>query len=186
MTDQLLPDDANGDTGLPFVLRVGQGFDVHPWSDDPERHLVLGGVVFDNHRGLAGHSDGDVAAHACTDAILGAAGAGDIGSLFPDSDQRFAGADSIALLAEAVGRVAASGWRVLNVDCTLICDSPRLAPRRDLMVSRLSDAVGAPVSIKGKRTEGVDGLAGGIQGHAVALLWRSAAPSDPIVAQGDA
>lgn len=165
-------DGAAGGGGLPFEMRVGQGFDVHPWSDDPERRLVLGGVPFTGHRGLAGHSDADVAAHACTDAVLGAAGAGDIGSLFPDTDPRLAGADSVALLAEAVARVGALGWRVVNLDCTLVCDTPRLAPHRDAMIERLSAAAGAPVFIKGKRTEGVAGLTGGIQGHAVALLWR--------------
>lgn len=182
MTDQPSQTDS---APVPFAFRVGQGFDVHAWSDSPDRQLVLGGVRFDGHRGLAGHSDGDVAAHACTDAILGAAGAGDIGTLFPDTDAQFADADSIALLAEAVARVAGSGWRVANVDCTLICDSPRIAPFREAMINHLSGAVGAPVSIKGKRTEGIAGLAGGIRGHAVALLWRPNTSADPTTAQGD-
>lgn len=171
------------DPAPPPDLRVGQGFDVHPWSTDPERRLVLGGVHFEGSPGLAGHSDGDVAAHACTDAILGAAGMGDIGALFPDTDQRFAGADSVALLAEAARQVTAEGWTILNVDCSLVLDQPRLAPRRNAMTANLSAAVGAPVSVKGKRTEGVEGLAGGIQGHAVALLWRTRTPH-PVEEEG--
>ncbi len=158
-------------------LRIGQGFDVHPWSDDPARILVLGGVVFENGPGLVGHSDSDVAAHACTDALLGAAGLGDIGSIFPDTDPRFAGADSVELLRQAAAMVSDAGWGVANVDCTLILDLPRLAPHRDQMQANLSSAVGAPVSVKGKRTEGVAGLQGGVQGHAVALLWRPAQSS---------
>lgn len=158
-------------------LRIGQGFDVHPWSDDPARWLVLGGVRFDDGPGLVGHSDSDVAAHACTDALLGAAGLGDIGSTFPDSDPQFAGADSVELLRRVATMVHDAGWRVANVDCTLILDSPRLAPHRDEMQANLSSAVGAPVSVKGKRTEGVAGLQGGVQGHAVALLWRPAQSS---------
>lgn len=159
-------------------FRIGQGFDVHPWSDDPERRLVLGGVRFDDGPGLVGHSDSDVAAHACTDALLGAAGLGDIGSAFPDSDPQFAGADSVELLRQAATMVHDAGWGVANVDCTLILDSPRLAPHRDEMQANLSSAVGAPVSVKGKRTEGVAGLRGGVQGHAVALLWRSTQSSE--------
>ncbi len=152
---------------VPF--RVGQGFDVHPWSDDPDRRLVLGGVVLDGP-GLVGHSDADVAAHACTDALLGAAGLGDIGQLFPDSDPELAGADSLALLAEAAHRALAAGWRVGNIDCTLILDAPKIGPHKDEMMRRLAAAAGGPVTIKGKRTEGVAGLAGGVQGHAVALV----------------
>ena len=91
-------------------FRIGQGFDVHPWSDDPERRLVLGGVRFDDGPGLVGHSDSDVAAHACTDALLGAAGLGDIGSAFPDSDPQFAGADSVELLRQAATMVHDAGW----------------------------------------------------------------------------
>lgn len=159
MTDQT--------AAVPF--RVGQGFDVHPWSDDPARRLVLGGVVLDGP-GLAGHSDADVAAHACTDALLGAAGLGDIGQLFPDTDPGLAGADSLELLAEAARRARSAGWRVGNIDCTLILDAPKIGPHKDEMMRRLAAAAGGPVTIKGKRTEGVAGLAGGVQGHAVALV----------------
>ncbi len=150
-------------------FRVGQGFDVHPWSDDPERRLVLGGVTFEGP-GLTGHSDADVAAHACTDALLGAAGLGDIGQLFPDTDPALAGADSLALLTEAARRAADAGWVVVNIDCTLILDAPKIGPHKTEMMQRLSAAAGGPVTVKGKRTEGVAGLAGGVQGHAVALV----------------
>jgi 2-C-methyl-D-erythritol 2,4-cyclodiphosphate synthase len=160
------------ETTPPMPFRVGQGFDVHPWSDDPSRRLVLGGVVFDGHPGLAGHSDADVVAHCCADAVLGAAGLGDIGTLFPDTDAALAGADSLELLARAIEQVRAAGWEVVNVDCTLILDRPKLAPHRDVMQANLRAVVGAPVTIKGKRTEGVAGLGGGVQGHAVALLAR--------------
>ena len=155
-------------------LRVGQGFDVHPWSDDPHRALVLGGVRFDGQRGLAGHSDADVVAHACTDALLGASGLGDIGALFPDTDERWRGADSVDLLAEAARQVRRAGWRPANLDCTVVLDAPKLAPHRDAMQERLSAAVEAPVTVKGKRTEGVGSLGRGegVVCHAVALVVR--------------
>lgn len=170
----MIHSDANSMTPaqLAASLRVGQGFDVHPWTDDPDRMLVLGGVSFPDSPGLAGHSDADAIAHAATDAILGAAGLGDIGALFPDTDDSFAGANSIELLAIATQRLADAGWQVVNVDCTVICDAPKLAPVRDQIVANMSGAVGAPVSVKGKRTEGVQGLAGGVQCHAVALIVR--------------
>ncbi|MEZ5377203.1 MAG: 2-C-methyl-D-erythritol 2,4-cyclodiphosphate synthase [Acidimicrobiales bacterium] len=163
--------------GIP-EFRIGQGFDVHPWSSDPARHLVLGGVTFDDSPGLAGHSDADVIAHAITDAMLGAVGLGDIGQHFPDTSPEFAGADSLTLLASARAAVADAGWRVVNADCTVILDRPKLAPHREAMQQRVSEALGAPVSIKGKRTEGVEGLAGGVQCHAVALCVRSDAAID--------
>jgi 2-C-methyl-D-erythritol 2,4-cyclodiphosphate synthase len=155
-----------------MTTRVGQGFDVHPFSDDPARTLVLGGVPFDGERGLIGHSDSDVVAHAISDALLGAAGLGDIGALFPDDDAAHAGADSIALLVDVVARLRGDGWVIANVDCTVICEAPKLAPRRDAMQSRLRDAIGAPVSVKGKRAEGLGALgrAEGIACFAVALL----------------
>ena len=103
-------------------LRVGQGFDIHPFSDDPARALVLAGVRLDG-KGLRGHSDGDVVCHAVADALLGAAGLGDLGSLFPDSDPSLAGADSVGLLGSVVERLSRS-WRAINVDCTVIAESP--------------------------------------------------------------
>lgn len=152
--------------------RVGMGFDVHPPSDDPTRELVLGGVAFPGERGLAGHSDADVLAHACTDALLGAAGLGDIGTWFPDTDPALAGADSIRLLAQAAHQVRAAGWAPVNVDCVVVLDHPRLAPRRQEMQQRLTDAVGAPVTVKGRRTEGVGALGRGegVVAWAVALV----------------
>jgi 2-C-methyl-D-erythritol 2,4-cyclodiphosphate synthase len=160
------------------AIRVGNGFDVHPWSDDPARVLVLGGVRFDGERGLAGHSDADAVAHACTDALLGAAGLGDIGSFFPDSDARWAGADSVALLAEATAAVRTAGWVPQNVDCTVVLDAPRIGPVRAEMEAALGTAVGAPVTVKGKRTEGVGALGRGegVVAWAVALVARDDAP----------
>jgi 2-C-methyl-D-erythritol 2,4-cyclodiphosphate synthase len=156
------------------VLRIGQGFDVHPFSDEPGRSLRLGGVTFDGERALAGHSDGDAVAHAVTDAVLGAAGLGDIGQLFPDTDPAWSGADSIGLLRQAVDGVRAAGWAPQNVDCTVVLELPRLAPRRPEMEARLSEAVGAPVTVKGKRSEGLGALGRqeGVACLAVALLVR--------------
>lgn len=154
------------------MIRVGNGFDVHPPADDPARDLVLGGVTFAEQPGLAGHSDADVVAHSCTDAILGAAGMGDIGSMFPDTDASLAGADSIELLRLAAERIVGAGFEIGNVDCVVVCDQPRIAPVRDEMERRLSDAVGAPVTVKGKRTEGVGSLGRGegVAAWAVALV----------------
>ena len=154
-------------------MRVGSGHDTHRL--EPGRPLILGGVRVEHPRGLSGHSDADVVLHALTDALLGAAGLGDIGQLFPDDDARYAGADSMALLADVVARVRAEGWAVGNVDCTVICEAPKLAPRRDEMQARLGDTIGAPVGVKGKRAEGLGALgrAEGIACFAVALLERS-------------
>lgn len=155
-------------------MRIGQGYDVHPFSTDPARPLVLGGVTFPEGPGLAGHSDADAVAHAVTDALLGAAGLGDIGQHFPDTDPRWAGADSIELLRTAVADVRAAGWEPQNVDCTVVLEAPKLAPRRAEMQERLSSAVGAPVTVKGKRAEGLGALGRreGIACLAVALLTR--------------
>lgn len=155
-------------------FRIGQGIDVHRVSDDPNRPLVLGGVRFDGAPGLVGHSDADAAAHACADALLGAAGLGDLGHHFPDTDPAWAGADSLVLLAEVVRRVGEAGWRVANIDCTVVCAAPRLAPHRDAMEARLTEAVGAPVSVKATRPEGLGALGRneGILAMAVALVSR--------------
>ncbi|MDQ1437828.1 MAG: 2-C-methyl-D-erythritol 2,4-cyclodiphosphate synthase [Acidimicrobiaceae bacterium] len=157
----------------PGTSRVGLGFDAHPFtSSDQPRPLVLGGVHFEGEPGLAGHSDADVVSHAVADALLGAAGLGDIGEHFPDTDPAWAGADSVALLRHVAGLVDAEGWRVANVDCSVVLEAPKLAPRRTAMADALSKAVGAPVSVKAKRAEGLGALGRreGIACWAVALL----------------
>jgi 2-C-methyl-D-erythritol 2,4-cyclodiphosphate synthase len=155
-------------------VRVGQGFDIHRFSDDPTRVLVLGGVVFDGERGLHGHSDCDAIAHAATEALLGAAGLGDIGEHFPDTDPRWEGADSLLMLRHAAGLVQAAGWSVGNIDCSVVCERPRLAPHRAEMQQRLSKAAGAPVTVKGRRAEGLGALGRteGIACFAVAVVQQ--------------
>jgi 2-C-methyl-D-erythritol 2,4-cyclodiphosphate synthase len=157
-------------------LQVGQGFDVHPFSADSDRPLVLGGVTIPGGQGLAGHSDADVVCHALADALLGACGLGDLGRHFPDSDPRFAGADSVALLAEVTAMVAASGRRALNADCTVVCERPALSAHLADMERRLAQVVGAPVSVKATRAEGLGaiGRAEGIACLAVALVAGAA------------
>jgi len=154
-------------------IRVGHGFDIHPFSDDPDRRMVLGGVSFDGP-GLVGHSDADAVAHAVIDALLGAAGLGDIGQRYPDTDPAQAGADSMALLADTVAAIRGDGWEVANVDCTVVLEAPRLTPRRDEMSDALTEVVGAQVSVKGRRAEGLGaiGRREGVACFAVALLQR--------------
>lgn len=159
----------------PVPFRVGHGFDIHRFSDDADRRLVLGGVEFEGEPGLVGHSDADAIAHAVIDALLGAAGLGDIGQQFPDTDPSYAGADSIELLRRATAMVADAGWRVGNVDCSVICERPKIAPKRELIHERLSAAVGAPVTVSGRRAEGL-GAIGRIEGvacFAVAIVIAS-------------
>lgn len=153
-------------------VRVGIGFDVHPYAADPARPLVLAGVTFPGERGLAGHSDADVVAHAVADAVLGAAALGDIGMHFPDTDSAWQDADSIRLLAETVRRAHDAGWHVVNVDCSIILEAPHLAPHRGAMQNRLTTALGATVNVKAKRAEGLGALGRheGIACIAVALL----------------
>jgi len=153
-------------------LRIGHGYDVHAFSTDPDRPLMLGGILFPGEIGLHGHSDADAIAHACTDAILSPCGLGDIGQLFPDTDQANAGADSIVLLTEAVRLVRASGANVINIDVTVVAERPKIAPRKEAMQQRLSEVVGAPVTIKGKRAEGLGALGRqeGIACWAIALI----------------
>jgi 2-C-methyl-D-erythritol 2,4-cyclodiphosphate synthase len=138
------------------IPRVGLGFDIHPFSDDPSRRLTLGGKVLDGP-GLDGHSDADVVAHAVADALLGAAGLGDLGGHFPASDPAFEGADSMDLLARVVAMVT-ERFEIGNVDATVITEAPRLAPHLAAMNDRLSDVVGAPVSVKPKRAEALGAL----------------------------
>ena len=155
-------------------VRVGQGFDIHRFTDDPDRVLVLAGCRFDGERGLEGHSDADAIAHACSDALLGASGLGDIGMHFPDTDPEWEGADSLSLLRHVVTLIDAAGWDVANIDCAVVCERPKLAPRRDEMQENLASIVGAPVSIKGNRAErlGAIGRNEGIACFATALLVR--------------
>lgn len=155
-----------------MTVRVGMGIDVHPFSDDAARPLVLGGVTFPGAQGLDGHSDADVVAHAVADALLGAAGQGDLGHHFPDTDPAWAGADSMALLARVREVVVAAGWRPVNVDCTVVLEAPRLAPHREEMQRRLSAVVGADVTVGAKRAEGLGALGRreGVACWAVALV----------------
>jgi 2-C-methyl-D-erythritol 2,4-cyclodiphosphate synthase len=155
--------------------RVGTGFDAHALEEGVP--LVLGGVRIDHPRGLAGHSDGDVLAHALTDALLGAAGLEDIGALFPSGDPALAGVDSLDLLAQAWERVRADGWELANADVVLIGEQPRLAPHREEMRQRLAAALvvePALVAVRATTTDGL-GFAGrgeGLAAQAVALLVR--------------
>jgi len=154
-------------------MRVGIGYDSHRFA--PGRRLVLGGVVIEHPLGLAGHSDADVVAHAVTDAILGAAGAGDIGTHFPPADERWRDVDSLALLRAAATIIAEDNYQVVNVDVTVVCESPRLAPHLGPMCHALAGALGiAPrlVSVKGKTNEGMGwiGRGEGIAAIAVALV----------------
>jgi len=156
-------------------LRVGLGVDAHALEDGLP--LVLGGLEFDFPRGLAGHSDGDVIAHALIDAVLGAAGLGDIGSLFPSGDTRWEGASSLDLLRRAAADVRGAGWDVVNADCVLIGEEPRIAPRREEMRTRLAGALGIPaerVNVRATTTDrlGFAGRGEGLAAEAVALVRK--------------
>ena len=155
-------------------LRVGQGIDVHRFSDDPNCRLVLGGVDLSGEgvRGLAGHSDADAVAHAIGDAVLGATGLGDLGRHMPDTDPKWRNADSIDMLRRVVALAADAGWVPVNADCTVVAEEPRLAPHVLRMAELLSTALGAPVNVKATRAEGLGALgrAEGIACTAVVLL----------------
>jgi 2-C-methyl-D-erythritol 2,4-cyclodiphosphate synthase len=155
--------------------RVGTGFDAHAFAAGEP--LVLGGVRIEHPHGLAGHSDGDVLAHALTDAVLGAAGLEDIGALFPSGDPSLEGADSVELLRAAWARVREGGWELVNADVVLIGEEPRLAPHRAQMRGRLSDALGVEserVAVRATTTDGLGftGRREGLAAQAVALLRR--------------
>jgi 2-C-methyl-D-erythritol 2,4-cyclodiphosphate synthase len=150
--------------------RVGSGFDSHLFSEDPARPLVLGGVVVAETGGLSGHSDADVVAHAVADAMLGAAGLGTIGEMFPDSDPLWSGADSVGLLERVRDAVAGAGWRLVNADCSVALERPVIAGLRPAMEKRLGAAAGGPVSVKPKRPEGAAAGAGGVSCWAAVLL----------------
>ena len=154
-------------------MRIGPGYDVHRLVEG--RRLILGGVDIPHERGLLGHSDADVLTHAVMDALLGAAALGDIGKLFPDSDPAYAGADSLALAAVVAKRLTDAGWRIENVDATILAQAPKLAPYIPAMRENLSRALGIPVSdvsVKATTEEGL-GFTGeklGIAAHAVCLI----------------
>ena len=156
------------------MIRVGLGFDVHAFSDDPSRRLVLGGVHLPGERGLVGHSDADVIAHAVTDALLGASALGDIGQHFPDDDPAWAGADSLAILAGVIRLTEEAGWSAGNVDCTVLLEAPKLAPHRVAMKDNLRAVVNADISVKATRAEGMGaiGRGEGVACWAVALVTR--------------
>lgn len=152
-------------------MRIGAGFDAHLFAAG--RKLVLGGVEIPFGKGLSGHSDADVVLHALMDAILGACGAGDIGERFPDEDPRYEGVSSLELLREVAALARDSGFRVQSVDCVVVCEEPAVAPYRDLMIERMSEALGCrSVSVKGTTTEGMGftGRGEGIASISVALL----------------
>jgi 2-C-methyl-D-erythritol 4-phosphate cytidylyltransferase/2-C-methyl-D-erythritol 2,4-cyclodiphosphate synthase len=149
------------------------GVDAHAFADDVP--LVLAGVTFDSPRGLAGHSDGDVITHALIDAVLGAAGLGDIGSLFPSDTSTPQGISSLDLLRDALVQVRAAGYAVVNADCILIGEEPRISKRRQELERTLSDLVGAPVTVRATTTDklGFAGRGEGLAAEAVALLRQS-------------
>jgi 2-C-methyl-D-erythritol 2,4-cyclodiphosphate synthase len=156
-------------------LRVGIGYDAHALEEGVP--LVLGGVAVDHPRGLAGHSDGDVLAHALIDAILGAANLGDIGSLFPSGDERYRGASSLELLRAAHAEVREAGWELVNADCVLVGEEPRIGETRAEMSVRLASALDVDadrVAVRATTTDGLGftGSGAGLAAHAVALLQR--------------
>ena len=162
-------------------MRIGHGYDVHALV--PGRRLVLGGVAIPHGQGLLGHSDADALLHAITDALLGAAGLGDIGTLFPDTDASFKDADSRVLLSRAVERVAAAGWRVVNVDATVVAQRPKIAPHVAAMRRNIAQCLQIDddaVNVKGKTTEhlGFVGRGEGIAAYAVALIQHSGSGSN--------
>jgi 2-C-methyl-D-erythritol 2,4-cyclodiphosphate synthase len=156
-------------------FRVGLGFDAHAFADGIP--LVLAGIQFDEDRGLAGHSDGDVVTHALIDAVLGAAGLGDVGTLFPAEDDSLRGVSSLLLLRNAYGKVRSAGFELVNADCILIGEWPRIADRRDEMRARLADTLGVEldrIAVQATTTDrlGFSGRGEGLAAHAVALLQR--------------
>jgi 2-C-methyl-D-erythritol 2,4-cyclodiphosphate synthase len=156
-------------------IRIGEGWDVHALV--PGRKLILGGVEIAHSAGLLGHSDADVLLHAITDAVLGAAGLGDIGRHFPDTDAQFRGADSSVLLAEAMRRVRAQGWELVNVDSTIVAQAPKLAPHMAAINAGVARALGVAldqVNVKAKTAEklGPVGMGQSIEARAVALLHK--------------
>ena len=165
-------------------MRIGQGLDVHRFCDDPGRPLVLGGVVITGEgcRPLEGHSDADAVAHAVADAVLGAAGLGDLGRHAPDTDPKWSGADSMEILSKMVELARQADWSLINADCTVMAEQPHLAPFVDLMVERLASVLGGPVNVKATRAEGLGALgrAEGIACSAVVLMTATGADDVPV------
>lgn len=173
-------------------LRIGLGVDIHRFATRAEELgrvddvaspalLVLGGVAFPGETPLVGHSDADAIAHAIADGVLGAAGLGDLGTHFPDTDEAWRGRDSLEILAASVSLAAAQGWQLVNADCTIVSESPRIAPRRAEMGARLSSAAGGPVHVKATRPErlGSLGRVEGLACLAVVLLERNGDRATP-------
>lgn len=156
-------------------MRVGLGYDVHAFA--PGRKLILGGVEVPHHQGLDGHSDADVLAHAVSDALLGAIRGGDIGKLFPDTDPAYKGANSLKLLSEVAQLVRSSGFEIIDIDCVIAAQAPKLSPYREEMRKNLAKACAIEVDnlgVKATTTEhlGFEGREEGISAQAVALVWR--------------
>ena len=146
-------------------IRVGQGFDIHRFGDDADRSLILGGVEFLGERPLVGHSDADVPAHAITDALLSALQLGDLGERFPDTDPKWAGANSIEMLKAVASEVVSLGWTIRNASVAIVCEQPKIVPMREEMQRNLGAACAAPVTVTGRRAEGL-GAIGRVEGIA--------------------
>ena len=153
------------------MMRIGHGFDSHAYITDHARPLVLGGVIFESDFALQGHSDSDVIIHACIDSLLSPAGLGDIGTLFPDEDSEYLNADSLELLQQSVDLVKSEGWTIVNVDCSVIAETPKIRSKRSLMETNISEIIEAPVTLKGKTPEGFLDF-NGIACFAVSLLSK--------------
>ncbi|MBJ7398101.1 MAG: 2-C-methyl-D-erythritol 2,4-cyclodiphosphate synthase [Actinomycetota bacterium] len=163
---------------MTMRVRVGQGFDIHRFVDesDTNRKLILGGVHFVNERGLVGHSDADVIAHSVAEAILGACGLGNIGEHFADTDPKWKDVDSLQILANVSKMARDNNFEIGNIDCSVVCEQPKISVHRDEMQKKLSAAAGAPVTVKGRRAEGLGSLgrSEGIACWAVAVVTQNA------------
>ena len=157
------------DEGRNIKMRIGHGFDSHAWDDKKTKPLTLGGVIFESQYSLKGHSDSDVVAHACIDALLGPIGLGDIGMHYPDDDPSNLNADSIEMLKEVVGKIGDNGWEIINIDCSVVAEKPNILKNKKEIETKISQVTGAPFSIKGKHPEGFEQM-DGIACFAVSLL----------------
>lgn len=160
-----------------MTFKIGSGYDVHCLVEDPERILTLGGIVVPHDRVLKGHSDADVLVHAVCDALLGAAGLGDIGDHFPDSDPQYKGISSLSLLSRCNALLQASGYQVVNVDCTVFAEAPKLGPYKKKMAYKMAETIeisAESVNVKATTTEGLgfEGRGEGIAAHAVVLIRK--------------